>query len=325
MRIALHGLLVLTLGFAAGCGGSSSSSSGLTYAQVGANKPAPKAAAAPPAEAPKPKSVAEVCSGVEVVPVATALLAPGLSSVQEKGDDRGASSVAARGAKGEYTMADLQALKARKSWSELLAHIEDVAPAGRTPAWDQLLVEGATGYLASLSTKSHSDVFHGFWTAEDLAKRYPPLQKARDFMAKRGEIGKSALTECFVGSYSGAPCVDRAKAFIALGENDRALDLAVGKVVRLNQNHYNAVPFFRAAVAGTTDDAACTDEDLKLALMAGLGLPGHYENAKGAREIGVACFNKVHADLDNELLSSGAGGYTRVNICSVLKAKGAVQ
>jgi hypothetical protein len=37
-----------------------------------------------------------------------------------------------------YTLEDLQALDRQKAWSELFAHLRDVRPSQRGPAWNQI-------------------------------------------------------------------------------------------------------------------------------------------------------------------------------------------
>jgi hypothetical protein len=186
-----------------------------------------------------------------------------------------------------YTMADLEALRARGSFQELVDHIEDVAPAARTPQWDGLLLEGAKGVLANLSGRS--DTLEAFWATETLVRRYPSLRNSRELLAKRAEIGKTAIQACFRARYNDEACLNRGRDFIAVCPNDRELDVAVGKIVRQNQNHHAAVPFFYAAVNGVENSPYCGDEDLRLAVVAGLALPPEWDNAKLARALATQC------------------------------------
>jgi hypothetical protein len=110
--------------------------------------------------------------------------------------------------------------------------------------------------------------------------------------------------------------------FLKTSNTGADVGLAFGKITRKNQNHYVAVPFFKWALEQKKDASFCGDEDLKLAVVAGLGLPPDYENAAGARQIAAnACWDALKADIKKELVES-AGGYYRDNACAVLKAKG---
>jgi hypothetical protein len=110
-----------------------------------------------------------------------------------------------------------------------------------------------------------------------------------------------------------------AMRFIDVG-GDKALTLKVAKLARRSMNAYGAVPFFEKAVAA--DKAACKDEDAKLAVVAGLGLPEDYDNAKKAKVLMGTCF----ADMKDEVLKAfeadSNGGYTQRASCDALtKAK----
>ena len=217
-----------------------------------------------------------------------------------------------------YSMADLTALESRGSYEELLAHVEDVPPSARGADWDGLLVRGATGYIAQLSASSAS--YDAFWTTEALVQRYPSLRASAPFMTKRAEVGKTALDRCFQRSDIGQGCLDNARDFIAVVPADRDLAAAVGRIVRLHQNHYAAVPFFRAAVTGTTGSAVCSDPGLKLAVMAGLGLEPENDLARQAREVAVTCYGALRSDIHTATFATST--YTKANASAVVKTMG---
>lgn len=236
-------------------------------------------------------------------------------------EDRGGFEPAAAKAKGQtYTMADLEALDKKGSHEELLSHAEDITPANRTPAWEKLVEKAASGYMASLTKGSAS--FEGVWTSSSFVKRYPFLTKSQDFMTKRGEAGKSAAERCLADSYRGQHCIDMMKEFLQTTGTSPDVGLAFGKITRKNQHHYVAVPFFKWALDAKKDASFCGDEDLKMAVVAGMGLPPDYDNAIDSRAItSTTCWDTLKADLKTQLVKEPSG-YYKDNTCAVLKAKG---
>lgn len=221
-----------------------------------------------------------------------------------------------------YSMADLEALEKKAAWEELLSHAEDIAPAQRTQTWEKLVEKAAVGYMQQLTTETAA--FEGIFTSQALLGRYPNLQKSQDFMTKRGEAGKLAAERCLRDAYRGKHCVEMMKDFLKAPNTSADIGFAFGKIARKNQNHDVAVSFFKWALDKKKDAAMCTDEDLQLAVIAGLGLPSDYEDADGARRIAAnACWESLKPGIQKELLANPTG-YYRDNACAVLKAKGAL-
>lgn len=311
------------------CGGAPESSKIPSPDPNAKEAPASQSAAGEQSSGAKPpssKDVASICKDAKPVSALERPIPLSLSLERprpEKGDGSFGppSDLKAKG--NDYTLADLQALEKKAQYLELLRHIEDIPPAKRDAAWDALLTRAATAFVGSLSSKA--DAFDGFMVAEHLVERYPQLTKSTDFMQKRGDVGKSSFGQCFKMSYSGEECVKMALDFIKVSGTDPKVKLAVAKVVRLNQNAYNAVPFFQAAVQ-SKDDSACGDEDLQLATTAGLGLPSDYANAKGARDIAQnMCFKQLKDPILKQLTGDEGGGYFTQNACAVLRANGVVK
>lgn len=269
-----------------------------------------------------PRDIASVCA--EASPIAA--VAPQSRSATSPWLGSGDAAVALLGfADHRYGMADLQALEKKQQYLELLQHVEDVAPASRTAGWNQLLERAAIGVLGSLSAETDGyRAFEAMGMAESLLQRYTELAQSKDFMAARGRAGTAMFDRCFEMSYSGEECVSMARDFIAVAGTDAATKLAIAKVVRRNQQSQFAVPFFRAAVRGA-EASACGDEDLALAVTAGLALPPDYPEAQGAREVAQdACFAQLRPTLV-ETLARDDSSYFRDNTCAVLRAKGAVK
>ena len=125
---------------------------------------------------------------------------------------------------------------------------------------------------------------------DQIDRDYPQLLKSAKYTRPRGELGLKGIEGCFGqtngywSSYGLDNCVKLALRFVDNSNGDRVLALKVAKVARKSMNAYSAVPFFKRAL-GPKDTAACKDEDLKLAVVAGLGLPTDYPNATESKAI----------------------------------------
>ena len=326
-RTACVGLLGALGMFACG-GGGGGSGNGKSIPSLPAYPAANEAKAEAPAPAAKPKDPKEICAGAPAIALKAAdgaFLPMALEGDdgEEKMGFASLSFVSTFGVKakeGTYSMADLQALEKKGSWEELLGHAEDVPPAQRGAPWDKLVERAASGQLQTLASNTAS--FEGVFTSQALLRRYPQLTKSPDFMTKRGEAGKTAAEVCLRESYRGQHCIDMMKDFLKTANTPVDVGFAFGKITRKNQNHYVAVPFFKWALDQKKEASWCGDEDLKLAVVAGLGLPTDYENAAGARHIATnACWDNLKADIRKELIENPTG-YYRDNACAVMKAKG---
>ena len=315
---------VCALGLVA-CGGGAGAGSGSVQSGSIPSMPAhpaatdaPKVDTTPPAKAKEPK---EICAGASDVKMSDNRGAPSLFGGDTGKVGFGSAGLSSSAAKGkELSMADLQALEKKGAWEELLGHAEDIPPTQRGAAWEKLIERAAIGYMQSLTTNTAA--YEGVFTAQAFIKRYPHLMKSTEFMAKRGEAAKVAAEQCLRDSYRGKHCIEMMTDFLKTSNTGADIGFAFGKITRRNQNHYVAVPFFKWALDQKKDAAWCGDEDLKMAVVAGLGLPPDYENASGARQIAAnTCWDSLKADITKQLKESPEG-YYRDNACAVLKAKG---
>lgn len=235
-----------------------------------------------------------------------------------------ASSVAH--AKGTpYTLADLKQLVADKSYREAYAHLADVPPAQRKADWVDVAAEAAGGALATLDQEDGSTIA----AIEQIDKDFPQLLKSTKYTKPRADLGYTGLEACFNqtndywGSYGVDNCYKLALHFVDVPGGDRALALKVAKLSRRSMNAASSVPLFKRAL-GPKDVAACKDEDLATAVVAGLGLPADDKNAAESRAIMGTCWDALKEPVLDAFSKETKGGYVHKNACSTLLAKKAI-
>jgi hypothetical protein len=170
-----------------------------------------------------------------------------------------------------YTIIDLSALERNSAWEEIISHLEDIPPAERDAEWQRISEKAALGYTAALAKAR--DTYAAFLAVQELGRRHPHLMKLPEFTEKRAAVGLTAIESCFRQTWSGGECVELLLGFVDADPDNSELALRAAKLVRRSQNAYVAVPFFQRATGGEKNAKACLDEDLRLAVIAGLGLP----------------------------------------------------
>ncbi|HTL35777.1 MAG TPA: hypothetical protein VL326_21755 [Kofleriaceae bacterium] len=234
-----------------------------------------------------------------------------------------ASTASAKGTK--YTLADLKQLNADGSYREAFEHIGDVPPSQRKADWIDVAAEAAAGALGTLDTDDGSTIA----AIEQIDKQFPQLLKSAKYTKPRADLGYQGIVGCFEqtndywGSYGLENCSKLALKFVDKSGGDRALALKVAKVARKSMNAYGAVPFFKRTL-GPKDTAACKDDDLKLAVVAGLGLPADDANAVESRAIMATCWDQLKDPILEEFSKESKDGYVHQNACSTLLAKKAI-
>ena len=221
----------------------------------------------------------------------------------------------------KYTMADLKSLVAAKSFKEAVQHLGDISPSERNADWLDVAATAGAGYIGGLS---NDDLVVKVIAIEKLDGDFPQIIKSPKYTKVRGEIGLKAYEACFQNSYWIDECLQHALKFIDADTGNYDLALKMSKLVRRNANAYGAIPFFKKALGGKNDAAVCKDDDMKLAVVAALGLPPDYDNQKAAREIaGGACWGALQKPIV-EAWGAEESGYLHDNGCELLKAKKAV-
>jgi hypothetical protein len=210
----------------------------------------------------------------------------------------------------KYTVADLKALVGQKSFKEAYLHLGDIAPSARNAEWTDIAAQAAGGFLGQIEGEDAAIAI-----IDEIDRDYPTLVKNAKYAKPRSEQGYKSLQACFGNSYGVEQCVKVAMRFID-NSGDKALTLKVAKLARRSMNAYGAVPFFEKAIAA--DKTACKDEDARLAITAGLGLPEDYDNAKKAKTLMTTCFADIKDDVLKAFEADSNGGYTQRNTCEIL-------
>ncbi|MDB4985194.1 MAG: hypothetical protein JWN04_372 [Myxococcaceae bacterium] len=143
---------------------------------------------------------------------------------------------------------------------------------------------------------------------------------AYEFDTKHNTVTLSSLADfdrCQQETGGADGCLDGLDRFVKAHPGEA---FAAGKLVRLNFNHWVALPFFEKAVAKPKPEQ-CADADLALAVVSGLALPPADQNAARALKIADGkCSEALRPKLQAGL--KGAGAYYVANTCPALKAKG---
>jgi hypothetical protein len=222
----------------------------------------------------------------------------------------------------KYALADLKSLVGQSAFKEAFLHLGDVAPSQRNAEWTDVAAAASGGVLGTLDTEDGTTLA----MVDEIDRDYPQLLKSPKYTRPRNELGLKGIVGCFGqtsgywSSYGLDNCVKLGLRFVDNSNGDRALALQVAKVARKSMNAYNAVPFFKRAV-GAKPAAACKDEDLKLAVVAGLGLPTSYPNATESKALMATCWDDLKDPVMAAFEADSKSGYVKQNTCDFLMAR----
>jgi hypothetical protein len=256
-------------------------------------------------------------------PQATALL----SDV----DKRAAEAVPAPSA--DPVIAELDALAAAKSWSELRDHLTTVRPTARDAHWAALAEQAAIGELTPLATSGRP--FDDRLAAlEHYAKTFQILNDNPKFLALRASIGLSAFGDCLEQSYGTVlnDCRRELDGFVrttpkSVGTARADLARDAARLVGRKLNRSAAAPFFAIAIEAPaeTNAAACTDPDLTDAVIAALGRPPDWDEAKAAASLTEACWSTLGTAVVAQVArETGDNSYYLGNACPILLRRDAL-
>jgi hypothetical protein len=179
-------------------------------------------------------------------------------------DKRAAEAVPAPSV--DPAIAELDALAAAKSWSELRGHLTTVRPTARDAHWASLAEQAAIGELTPLATSARP--FGDRLAAlEHYATTFQILNDNPKFLALRASIVLAAFGECLEQGYGAvlADCRRGLEGFVrttpmSVGTAHADLARDAARLVGRKLNRSAAAPFFAIAIEAPaeTNVAACT-------------------------------------------------------------------
>lgn len=124
---------------------------------------------------------------------------------------------------------------------------------------------------------------------------------------------------CQKKDYSGDFCHDALERWVEKNPTDA---FKAGKMTRAAMNHWVAVPFFAKAFEAKQGD--CKDQDVTMAVVSALGLPGDSNKEVVAQAKDIA-FNRCYDQVKEAVLKEmGADGYLFENACKSFVEKKAL-
>ncbi|HVQ68867.1 MAG TPA: caspase family protein [Bradyrhizobium sp.] len=236
------------------------------------------------------------------------------------------------GPSADPAIAELDALAAAKSWSELRGHLTTVRPTARDAHWASLAEQAAIGELAPLATSARP--FGDRLAALELyATTFPILNDNPKFLALRASIVLSAFGECLEQGYGAAlaDCRRGLEGFVrttpkSVGTARADLARDAARLVGRKLNRSAAAPFFAIAIEAPADAnvAVCTDPDLTDAVIAALGRPPDWDEAKASEALTEACWNTLGAAVVAQVARETGDSYYLGNACPTLLRRDAL-
>lgn len=256
-------------------------------------------------------------------PVATAAL---LSDV----DKRAAEAPPAPSA--DPAFAELDALAAAKSWSELRGQLTNVKPTARDAHWAALAEQAAIGELTPLanSARPFSDRLAAL---EHYATTFQVLADNPKFLALRASIGLSAFGDCLDHGYGTtfADCRRELEAFVrttpdSVGTARADLARDAARLVGRKLNRPAAAPFFAIAIEAPAgaNEAVCADPDLATAVIAAFGRPPDWNEAKAAGALTESCWKTLGPAVVAQVAREAGDSYYLGNTCPILLKRDAL-
>ncbi|WP_065751084.1 caspase family protein [Bradyrhizobium paxllaeri] len=226
-------------------------------------------------------------------------------------------------------IAELDALAAAKSWSELRDHLPKVRPTARDAHWASLAEQAAIGELTPLAT-SPQPFDDRLAALEHYATTFPILNDNPKFLALRTSIGLSAFGDCLEQAYA-VDCRRRLESFVRTTPKNAGtvrVDLArdAARLVGRKLNRSAAAPFFAIAieVPAEANAAVCADPDLAIAVIAALSRPPDWNEAKAAAALTEACWNTLGTAVVAQVARESGESYYLGNACPILLQRDAL-
>lgn len=214
----------------------------------------------------------------------------------------------------KYAIADLERLVAQSAWTEAAHHLGDIPPSKRAAAWIAVATKTAVGWAISSEAGDHM----GLPRILELEDLYPELLASADYVTARDPVVYKLLEACMDPHIANA-CMEIAERVVKAVPGDRAFALQVAKLGRRSVPAYEALPLFALALGPNGNATVCKDEDLELAVIAGLARPEGEDALTQATLIGFAmCWSALMKPILDELDKPGVDIEFRANTCKRL-------
>jgi hypothetical protein len=232
----------------------------------------------------------------------------------------GASMGAAYAQRKPLALEDLKALEQSQSWQELAQSLGDLPPAQRTAQWEAIATNTALQLMGKAAkSKQPGETFN---VAENVLEQFPQLTKSKAFMDKRAEVGMVAMSDCYDSNrWWPGGCNTELARFVERDESNSQLQFAAGKLMRLNNRHSLAAPFFEKSLSLSATPQRCADPDVGRAVISAMGLP-YNSDFKAQITAGQTIAEKYCSTQMKPLLlqqAEPATGYYVTNACPVMK------
>lgn len=220
-------------------------------------------------------------------------------------------------------MEDMKAAVSGKHWAEILEKADRVAPAQRTPEWNQQVRQAAVGRIDELDgndSSAASDLANLLPLVPQIETKYSFLKSDAQYTEAKGKALRNVVETCAKrDTYNCGAMIE----LLAKGVTKFPPGIAkkIALIISTERFTSESIRFWSLAVK---EDAAsaCGDGRLKMAVINSLKSKLGPEQAEFARSSATGCFAVLETALMDELGSSKEGDDFVANACPVLVAKG---
>jgi hypothetical protein len=195
-----------------------------------------------------------------------------------------------------------------------------------------LAEQAAIGELTPLATSARP--FGDRLAALDhYAMTFQVLSENPKFQTVRASIGLSAFGDCLEQAYGTtlSDCRRGLEDFVratpkSVGTARADLARDAARLVGRKLNRSAAAPFFAIAIEApaNTDAAVCADPDLSTAVIAALGRPPDWNEAKAAGALTEACWKTLGPAVVAQVARETGESYYLANSCPILLKRDAL-
>jgi hypothetical protein len=225
------------------------------------------------------------------------------------------------GAAPTWSMKDLQALAATKSWNELLAGANNVPPAARSADWATTVSQAAASRLQELVAESSNAS-----QAQDIVDLVTRAEAKYSFLARDASYlkAKSTSVDAVVGFCVKSRSAGCSEALEALARGLTTLpkgDAAKIALLMTDDGRMPSETFHFWALAADDDVANCKYGGMQSATLGALAADKAELRAQGVNAAKV-CYALIEDGLVDQLRSVDKGSPYTDSVCPLLKAHG---